>query len=439
MSYKHYPSGIGGMKVRRIRDPRTFSRAKYFGAAMDVSSIPGDFDLAPGLPIENQYLSSLCTAFANALISGIQESKRLSPEYAFYKTRVVMGGNPHVFGADSDAAMKAHIKFGCIEKGDSPFTLEHDGQYLIEDPKSWEEHQKDLDAKAASHQKESFFEVDGYGNRFDSIRATMYQSLLDAESAKNPSLRRAVSLGLYWQPEWSLAFDGIVPKIAGLAKQYPHNVVVRGTKMINGEVYLLIQNSSGDMRGDKGLWYFPANIINGKHVIFSRTFEDVDPNEVKLLQWGILALMYNYLANLWKLNWPNTPLPTEKKSDEPVPVPPVIEPKPEHKSRIVDWGNAIAAFENAPAHWNNPGAIKGANGKFLTFTTRQEGMSYLCDYLIRACTGVHKAYPKGGATTLIEFQRIYSPSHDSNNPDAYCAFVAGKLGVSKDIKIGELL
>lgn len=115
------------------------------------------------------------------------------------------------------------------------------------------------------------------------------------------------------------------------------------------------------------------------------------------------------------------------------------EPKPENKSRIVEWANAITLFENAPAHWNNPGAIKGTNGKFLTFSTYDAGFAYLCDYLKRAATNQHKAFPKGGDTTLIEFQRIYSPSNDSNNPDAYCAYVAGRLGVGITIKIKELL
>lgn len=122
----------------------------------------------------------------------------------------------------------------------------------------------------------------------------------------------------------------------------------------------------------------------------------------------------------------------DKESTPPPPVPPRV-------SRIRDWADAIELFESAPEEWNNPGAIRGKDGKFLKFATYEQGYNYLCDYLTRACTGKHPAYPAGGETSLLLFTHIYAPSNDGNNPDAYAEFVAGRLKVATAIRIKELL
>ena len=113
-----------------------------------------------------------------------------------------------------------------------------------------------------------------------------------------------------------------------------------------------------------------------------------------------------------------------------LPTPPV--------SRIIDWAMAIEQFEDAPPMWCNPGAIRGTNGKFLQFKNHQVGFDYLIDYLKRVCTGKHKAYKKGGETTLREFQNIYSPP--SENPTLiYAKFIAKKLNATLDTKIKDFL
>lgn len=112
---------------------------------------------------------------------------------------------------------------------------------------------------------------------------------------------------------------------------------------------------------------------------------------------------------------------------------------PVHISRIIDWAKAIEIYENANKKWNNPGAIRNLDGDFMKFPTHEAGFAYLCDYLTRCCTGKHKAYPRGGETTLLQFQNIYSPAIDQNNPLAYALFIANKLGIKIDEKIKILL
>lgn len=150
----------------------------------------------------------------------------------------------------------------------------------------------------------------------------------------------------------------------------------------------------------------------------------------------ILKLMYQLLPFLkaQEAQIPAQPTPTPTPAPAPQPEPPV-----ERGSLLNEWVEAIEDFEGAPKAWNNPGAIRGNDGKFLQFQTKEQGIAYLKDYLTRAATGKHRAYPKGGETTLLEFQAIYSPAADNNNPKQYATFIAKRLNVSLDTKIKNLI
>lgn len=128
-------------------------------------------------------------------------------------------------------------------------------------------------------------------------------------------------------------------------------------------------------------------------------------------------------------------------------VPPVIDEVPieslpkDKPSRIKDWAKAISECEGykTPGAITitknfNPGAIKNRLQTFLVFDSEAEGFAYLEDYLTRACTSKHGAYPKGGDTLLKDFTQIYV-GNDFN----YYEKVADKLKVEKTIKIKELL
>lgn len=116
-------------------------------------------------------------------------------------------------------------------------------------------------------------------------------------------------------------------------------------------------------------------------------------------------------------------------------------PEEQRVSRIKDWAKLIESCEgygsaNAVTITKNfnPGAIKGLDGKFLSFPSYEAGFAYLCDYLTRACTGKHPAYPNGGETTLFDFTKIYV-GNDRN----YASEIASGLGVSPLLSIGNLL
>ncbi len=88
---------------------------------------------------------------------------------------------------------------------------------------------------------------------------------------------------------------------------------------------------------------------------------------------------------------------------------------------------AIERKENCNKSWNNPGAIRGTDGNFLTFPTYEEGFNYLCNYLERAATGQHKAYNPN--CSVYEFFKIYSPSSDGNDPLKYAKDIISWTGL----------
>lgn len=129
---------------------------------------------------------------------------------------------------------------------------------------------------------------------------------------------------------------------------------------------------------------------------------------------------------------------------KPKPVAPQPKPQPIVEpvgSKLIEWATAIRDYEGKPGdlnyRLNNPGNIKGKNGKFLKFATWDEGWKYLLDYLTRATTGKHKSYKP--EFSLLQFFKVYAPSADKNNPHAYASFVAKRLGVTVETQIKNLV
>lgn len=115
--------------------------------------------------------------------------------------------------------------------------------------------------------------------------------------------------------------------------------------------------------------------------------------------------------------------------------------KPVKESLIEKWALAIQDFEgytpgSKSYRNNNPGNVKGMDGKFLVFKTYEAGFDYLCDYLKRACTGQHKAYKPD--MNLKQFFLIYAPDPEPI-PTNYTNFVATKMGVYPSVLIKNLL
>lgn len=114
------------------------------------------------------------------------------------------------------------------------------------------------------------------------------------------------------------------------------------------------------------------------------------------------------------------------------------------KSRIKEWADAIEAYENMGARFNNPGALRWSPTQDSTldgyahFATYAIGRKALEDQLIIAANERLDDSSYRPEMTLIQFFARYSPSADGNDPNAYALFVAQRLKVDPTVQISTL-
>jgi len=90
-----------------------------------------------------------------------------------------------------------------------------------------------------------------------------------------------------------------------------------------------------------------------------------------------------------------------------------------------------------PTRLNNPGALRGEGGGFQQFKQPEQGYAALLNDLNAKMSGNTKT----GLTpdsSILDFTRVYAPSGDNNNPEAYASVIASKLGVPVTTSIGSL-
>ena len=393
-----------------------------------LSELPDEFSHTP-LEIKDQLGSDFCPAFSSIGASELQEGVLLSPEYQFALIKELMGGDVDSFGADLRSAAGSFVRFGSIEQKDCPkgFNVAEKDPAFLRRIENWP---AELKAKALIHSKKTYVQVDGPYDSFDNIRATIH--LFKDE-------KRVPIFGVRWA--WPVNNPYIETPISGGGG---HALYAIGFRKVNGRDYLCVVNSYGRNCGENGIFYFSREVINefvsvyGAFMFIDLTKEEYQ-KKVEQMKMGIMAKILNLMKYVLTLQWLWA---EEIKKTEPQPAPqPTPEPEPEpHISRIATWGKLIEQYENIEnKSLNNPGAIKGMDGTFLKFDTYQIGFAYLCSYLTRAATGKHLAYPKGGETTMLEFQCIYSPKNDSNDPVKYSSWICNQIGVSPEDPIKNLL
>lgn len=251
------------------KDLRDFSLGGVFGQ-MDVKLVPDeDFVVAEPLKIKNQKKTDMCTAFSLCAVSEDQEKVILDENFCFAKIKE-QRGEYKGWGADLRSGCKVAKRIGFIPWSDTPFMWEGLGRNFVANWHNWKKFPKLL-LKALKHKKESFFKVDGRYDLFDNLRVALWQNIAE---------RRSIYTGCAWQKGWTYCKGGIIPKRitnSGIG----HAVKIFGQKMINGEPYLMLQNSFGTQVGDKGIFYVPRNIINTYFNYGAYMFKDMPPEIAK--------------------------------------------------------------------------------------------------------------------------------------------------------------
>jgi len=249
-----------------------------FGAVYSLPALkelPAEYETGKPINIKNQQQLDFCGAFSGTAVSEDQEAIELDPLYQFAKIKQI-SGDPEEWGTDLRTIGKSFKEFGSIEKKDAPFGMEKERNFLA-DHKNYP---IDLDDKAKIHKKQSYMFVGGSYDFFDNIRATLWA---------NRDKKKSCVIGVLWASEWTNS-NGIIKEKG--TPQEGHAIKVFGWKMIEGEPFLKIQNSWGETVGDKGVFYFPRNIINLFSSFGGIVFDDMPAEKAKIINDKMNNILY---------------------------------------------------------------------------------------------------------------------------------------------------
>lgn len=248
-------------KLKKLEaDIRDFSHHALFGTIVPVNLPTFDFDISPNSPaINNQVDLNDCADCSASEISTTEFRAENDPSDFLYQAARInqIMNDKSGQGADLRSAALSLIRYGSIPKSQSPYTY---AQGLPTDkPASflndWSNWPASLDIEASKRKIGSFFIPDGPGDTFDNWRSVLWQNASTWAGG-------GILFGVMWQPEWTMAPGGIIPDVSNPPQGGPHALFARGQKIINGNTYLVVQNSWGKSAGDNGLYYFPRMVIN---------------------------------------------------------------------------------------------------------------------------------------------------------------------------------
>ena len=139
---------------------------------------------------------------------------------------------------------------------------------------NWENWPRELEAYALPHKKKTMFFVDGPHDIFDNIVMTLWMKR---------GQKCSVLAGINWRYSWNGAEGGVVAKTGWENDRGEgHCINFKGVKYIDGAPYLVAQNSWGTGIGDRGMFYFPREVVNSECANYGQiTFEDMDKETAK--------------------------------------------------------------------------------------------------------------------------------------------------------------
>jgi hypothetical protein len=226
------------------RDPRDYDLVKTFGSTT-VLSLPDYYFSAKPL-VKNQYNSDFCTAFACSAVAEDQDGVEFSPEWFFAQEQAL---NPTMYGQDLRTAVKTATKVGFLPKKLAPFSLADESPDFLRISSNW----ADYSVVSKLYLKKGYFNVQRYGTYdiFDSIRIALWL---------NRNAHRSILTGANWYGSWSNAEGGVIPEKYDTNFGTLHAFKIFGWRQIDGESYLMIQNSEGVEKGFEGIFYMSRKV-----------------------------------------------------------------------------------------------------------------------------------------------------------------------------------
>jgi len=266
------------VKIPWINKIRLFAYHKVFGAAT-LTGVPDDFLIPKLFPIQNQNPWPFCFAHGFCSVSEDDEKVKLDECLQAAFAYDVLGKiNPN--GCDLVTVCKSGIKYGSGEKGlKVPDSLDIN---VVGKLSNYD--QLDI-LKAAIHKKKGYVEITGPYDTFDNIRSVIFAQ------------KKAALSGCAWRFEYWYPANGVIPNLQTPTKD-GHAFVIRGWKMVNGQLCLIAQLSNGEGVGVGGYVYFTREIVNREFTYGNLLLVDLDVNAAKQNTWTTLQKMIDYLVAL---------------------------------------------------------------------------------------------------------------------------------------------
>lgn len=267
---------------------KDFSKTVVFGATK-AKDIPTTTIGNKPLKIKDQKKLDFCTGFATTEVSEDQEELELDPLFQFAQIKRVIGSFEG-YGADLRSAGLALVTYGSLPQKFAPYTVDsHDRDFLA----NWENYDEKFSNIAVTYKKKSMFFVDGPNDDFDNIRATLWE---------NRKKKVSVIAGVMWRDAWTTAPGGVVPATGWEnSSGGGHCIKIFDQTTINGVLYLMVQNSWGIDAGDKGVFYFPREVVNGQFAPYGQIFfSDMPVEDAKYYNENGISIHDNWVIGLFK-------------------------------------------------------------------------------------------------------------------------------------------
>lgn len=193
------------------------------------------------LEIKNQERTDFCLA---CVISSIAESVIGEPceeSYLFAAGKRVSGEPLEISGVSPRNLITAAIEYGVLPKRYAPYSIATHNRDFLADWNNW----RYIKRSAVKPFKSSY-------------KVRTLSKALELLNNGTPLL-----CGLFWQAHWN--DSPYIDSLGEFNKLSPHEVLLIGIK--DGRI--MIQNSVGLEKGDKGIWYINKEIFNKvRHHIF---------------------------------------------------------------------------------------------------------------------------------------------------------------------------
>jgi hypothetical protein len=230
-------------------------------------------------------------------VSEDQEGVILDPGFTFAMIKRQQG-TYKTWGGDLRSGCKVATEIGFIEVGQNPDDFSGKSRDYIANWNNWKLDQ--LIPLAQQHRKQSYFKADGPFDTFDNFRSHLWANRFEKSS---------IYTGATWRPGWLYAKDGIIPRHP-IAGGVGHAFKLLGQVVINGEPFLVAQNSYGKDAGKDGLHFFAREVVNREFNFGGYMFKDMLREDAEKILRGKGLLPNNSSSSLW--DWVKGLLSSEK-------------------------------------------------------------------------------------------------------------------------------